>query len=139
MAGPKPTGDMHVRDFVRVLQRLESHLPISDAFESDLPQRRGSWWSSQKEHLIQWFGDQETYGSGAFAREVRNTSARTTYSRLLSAPAFVWLAEALGEDPAVVSAAANAARAEPNPRRRPGILRGALPWERIFELAQLHR
>lgn len=48
------------------------------------------------------------------------------------------MAEALGEDPAVVQAAADAAREEPNARKRPGILRKHLPWGRIVELAQQH-
>jgi len=127
---------MHVRDFVRVLRRLESHLPVSDAHERDQPQLRDAWWSSQKEHMTRWFGDQNGRGSGAFTRKKPNTSARTTYNRLLCPAAFMWMAEALGEDPAVVSAAADAARDEPNARKRRGLLRRHLPWERISQLAR---
>ncbi len=126
---------MHVLDFVRILRRLESHLPISDVYERDRPQLTGVWWSSQKEHMIRWFSDQEGRGSGAFTRTEPNTSARTTYNRLQCPAAFVWMAEALGEDPALVQAAADAARHEPSARRRSGLLRRHLPWERIAQLA----
>lgn len=128
--------DIHVRDFARVLAALEPHLPISDQYELDVPQKQGVWWSSQQEHMVRWFSDQPTRGSGAFTRAEPNTSARTTYNRLLAPAAFVWMAEALGEDPAVVQAAADAARAEPSARRRLGLLRRLLSWSRIAELAR---
>lgn len=128
--------DIHVRDFARVLAALEPHLPISDQYELDVPQKQGVWWSSQQEHMVRWFSDQPTRGSGAFTRAEPNTSARTTYNRLLAPAAFVWMAEALGEDPAVVQAAADAARAEPSARRRSGLLRRLLSWSRIAELAR---
>jgi hypothetical protein len=136
MAGNPSSGDMPTRDFVRVLRRLEPHLPISDAYERDRPQLKGVWWSSQKEHMVRWFSDQDSRGSGAFTRIVPNTSARTTYNHLLCPPAFVWMAEALGEDSTVVQAAADVARGEPNARKRPGLLRRHLPWERISQLAR---
>lgn len=129
-------GDIYIDEFVRVLRSLALHLPISDRFERDQPQLRGSWWTSQQEHMISWFGGQNSLGSGAFSRSAPNISARTTYNRLLSPPAFVWMAEALGEDVALVQAAADAARAEPNARKRPGLLRQPLPWERIEALAR---
>jgi hypothetical protein len=136
MTGEIPSDDMQVREFVRVLRRLESHLPISDAYEQDRPQLKGAWWSSQKEHMVRWFSDQENRGSGAFSRNEPNASARTTYNRLLCPAAFVWMAEALGEDPTVVKTAADAARDEPNARKRPGLLRRYLPWERVSQLAR---
>lgn len=126
--------DFHVDDFVRVLRSLEPHLPISDAYERDCPQKQGAWWSSQKEHMIRWFRSQNSHGSGSFTRKTPNTSARRTYNRLLCPAAFVWMAEALGEEPGVVQAAADAARSESNARKRPGLLRKYLPWSRIAEL-----
>lgn len=39
--------DIHVCDFTRVLVTLEPHLPISDQYELDCPQKQGVWWSSQ--------------------------------------------------------------------------------------------
>lgn len=139
MAGISPSDDMRVHDFVRVLRQLEPHLPISDAYERDRPQLRGAWWSSQKEHMTRWFSDQDGHGSGAFTRNEPNTSARRTYNRLLCPAAFVWMAEALGEDSTVVKRAADAARDEPSARKRPGLLRRHLPWQRILQLAQEER
>lgn len=72
----------------------------------------------------------------AFTRKPPNVSARTTFNRLLCPATFVWMAEALGKNPEAVQAAADAARDEPNARKRAGLLRGHLPWERIAELAQ---
>ena len=127
--------DMNVDEFARILRTLEPHLPISDAYESECPQLQGSWWSSQQEHMLGWFGQQNSRGTGAFTRATPNTSARTTYNRLLATAAFIWMAEALGEDADRVQAAADAARAEPNARKRPGLMRRYLPWNRIAELA----
>ncbi|WP_394255856.1 hypothetical protein [Pseudoclavibacter helvolus] len=84
--------------------------------------------------MISWFAAQNSLGAGAYSRKTPNTSARVTYNRLLCPAAFVWMAEALGEDPEVVQAAAGAARAEPNARKRPGLLRKHLPWSRIVVL-----
>lgn len=145
MTHESPTGsgasadDFLVRDFARLLADLQPHLPISDQYELDRPQRANVWWSSQQEHMVRWFRSQDSLGSGAFHRREPNTSARTTYNRLLCPAAFVWIAEALGEAPGVVQAAADAARNEPNPRRRPAVLRRHLPWTRIAELARLPR
>lgn len=128
--------DMHIRDFVRVLRKLEPHLPISDQYELDWPQLRGVWWTSQQEHMIRWFGSQNTLGVGAFRRQTANVSARTTYNRLLCPAAFVWMAEALGEDPTTVQSIADAARDEPNSRKRPGLIRRRLSWDRVLALAR---
>jgi hypothetical protein len=126
--------DFTTMEFVAVLRGLEPHLPISDAFERDLRQLQGTWWSSQREHMIGWFGAQHTLGTGKYRRATPNTSARRTYGRLLSTAALVWMAEALGEDLAVVRAAADAARAEPDARKRPAVVRRLVPWERIAQL-----
>ncbi len=47
--------DLTTTEFARILSTLEPHLPISDSFESDLPQKTGAWWTSQREHLVVWF------------------------------------------------------------------------------------
>ena len=78
--------DIHVDDFVRVLQKLESHLPISDQYELVRPQLRGVWWSSQQLHMVTWFGNQESLGSGAFSEYQRETdlqqASRTSCVRM---------------------------------------------------------
>lgn len=127
--------DFDVVEFATMLAQLDEHLPISDAYEREVPQRTGVWWTSQREHMVRWFGGQTTTGSGAFTRSAPNRSARMTYGRLQCPAALVWIAEALGEDPVTVEVAAGAARAAPNARRRSGVLRRHLPWSRIAELA----
>lgn len=127
--------DWTTEEFARILSGLEPHLPISDAFEAELPQRTGTWWTSQREHMVAWFRGQDSRGSGKYSRHAPNTSARTTYNRLLAPAAFVWIAEALGVGPAIVQASADAARREPNARKRPGLLRKHLPWALIAEQA----
>lgn len=128
--------DFTTTEFADVLSKLEPHLPISDSFESDLPQKTGAWWTSQREHMVVWFRGEDSTGSGKFTRRTSNTSARTTYNRLLAPAAFVWMAEALGVDAELVQAAADAARAEPNPKKRSGLLRKHLPWTLIAERAR---
>lgn len=108
--------DFSVQDFRAILATLPAHLPISDAFERDLPQRQGTWWKSQREHMLGWFEHQQSTGSGKFTRKAPNMGARLTYVRLNSAPAIVWIAEALGVDSEIVQSAADAARNEPNRR-----------------------
>jgi hypothetical protein len=135
MNSSRPGPELSNAAFIRVLSQLEPHLPISDAYERDLPQKQGSWWTSQREHMLSWFRSQGGLGSGQYTRSAPNASARTTYNRLASAPALIWMAEALGEDAAVVQEAADAARSEPNTRKRPGLIRKYLPWPRIEELA----
>lgn len=111
-------------------------MPISDAFAQEFPQRHGTWWSSQREHMFGWFAQQLTLGNGKFTRNAPNPSARVTYFRLNSGPAIVWIAEALGVDPETVQAAVDAAHAEPNKRKHCGLLRQHLPWSLIADRAR---
>lgn len=122
-------------EFARILRRLPAHLPESDRYEADFPQASGRWWSSQREHMGAWFGQHPGYPTATG----QDLSARAVYARLACPTAFPWIAEALGEDPAVVRAAADACRAEPDIRKRSAIMRRHLPWARIAELAERHR
>lgn len=128
--------DLSVQEFREVLATLPAHLPLSDAFEKDFPQRQGVWWSSQREHMLGWLQHQQSMGDGKFTRKAPNTSARLTYVRLNSGPAIVWIAEALGVDTETVKSAAAAAKTEPNPRKHCGLLRKYLPWPLISERAR---
>lgn len=132
--GPPAGDDVDTDEFARVLRRLEPHLPISDGYEALALQRGESHWSSQQEHMVGWFEGQSSHGSGQYTRTTPNRSARTAYNRLLSAFGLLWIAEALGEEPGVVQKAADAARAEPDYRRRCGQIRRVVPWSRILEL-----
>src|SRR5699024_1978753 len=94
----------------------------------------GRWHHNQKEHVLSWFASQPTRGAGAYSRKTPNTSARTTYNRLMTPATTLWNAEALGEAPQVVREAGDADRAVPS-RSRAGAARKVLPWSRIAELA----
>ena len=129
------TTDFHVLEFARMLSWLEEHPPVTAEFTGAHPQKVGTWWTSEREHMVSWFRAQSTRGTGAYSRQEPNTSARTAYNRLFNAGSILWIGEALGEERPVVQAAADEAAAEPNVRRRPAIMRRHLPWPRIAELA----
>ncbi len=98
----------------------------------------GRWYGNQKNHVLGWFESQSTTGSGAYSRAKPNTSARTTYNRLLNPAMPLWIAEALGEDPDVVQLAGEEALKVP-PRSRTAAARKILPWSRIAALAHATR
>lgn len=134
--------DFHVDEFVRLLSPKEATQPMTMAFEvawDDI--RRGGratdsgiWHHNQKEHVLSWFASQVTRGAGAYSRKTSNTSARTTYNRLLNPAMILWIAEALGEDPDAVQEAGEQVLTVPS-RSRAGAARKAFPWARIIELA----
>ena len=127
-------GDLDVMRFADLLNRLPAHLPISDAMEQADSQKTGRWWTSQREHMVGWFRAQTTTGAGAFTRAEPNRSAKITYNRLQCPEGLVWIAEALGANPDMVSEVAQAALQVPR-RSRSGFVRKNLPWELIAELA----
>lgn len=133
--------DFHVDDFVRILRSLPADQPKTKEFETNWAAERGNqtpdtgrWYHRQKSHVISWFASQVTRGSGAYSRAKPNTSARTTYNRLLNPAMPLWIAEALGEAPEVVQQAGEQALTVP-PRSRTATARKVLPWSRIAELA----
>lgn len=119
--------DFDIHTFRSVLKSLPEHLPVSDAM-SDYA---NSWYDSQREHMLGWFAAQGTRGVGSYTRQKPNWSARTTYNRLLCPGAVIWIAEALGVNDELVKRAAEEAQAEPNYRRRCGMIRKHIPWEMI--------
>ncbi|WP_168195027.1 hypothetical protein [Corynebacterium sp. sy039] len=129
-------------DFARIMKRLPEHLPISDAMEAADPQQRGRYWTSQREHLVDWYKSQVTCGQGAFTRQKSNRSAKITYNRFQCAEGLVWLAEALGVEETLVQQAADAALAVPR-RSRCRVVRELIGWElisrQVSSLQQRHR
>lgn len=89
----------------------------------------------QRTHMVDWFLSQTTRGSGDYTRQKPNHSARTTYQRLRDPAAILWIGAALGAPPSRIQAATAAARAEPDRRLHPGIIRRHLPWDLIATLA----
>lgn len=127
--------DFDVVQFARLLSQLPAHLPISDEMELADPQKQGRWWSSQREHMSDWFASQATTGSGAFTRSRPNRSAKTTYNRLAHPEGVVWIAEALGADRDLVQSVATEALTISR-RSRSGFVRKRLPWTLIAQLAK---
>jgi hypothetical protein len=82
----------------------------------------------------------EAEGPGAYGRKSRNRDARATYNNLRCAPALIWIAEALGEDPGIVRAAVAAADAAgPDSGSQCGAIRKVVPWDRIEGLLEARK
>lgn len=124
-------------ELVRVIERLPEDQPLTDDLEgrtgNGYPGPRRPWYSSQKEHLLGFIGE---YGTpGAYGRATFDGTAREWYQRFQCAPGLLWLAEALGEDTAVLQASIDAIRAAGiRPASQCGAFRRIVPWSRIEEL-----
>lgn len=125
--------DMTGTEFAVILRRAEPHYPISDEYErAYLPGNH--WWSSQQEHVTAWLD--EIDGLGAYGRLTRGLGARHAYNHFQCAPGLLWVAEALGEDPEVVHAAAQSAGGIGRPASQCAAIRRLIPWSRIERLAR---
>lgn len=127
-----PGRDMRAPKFAKILQPLASSTPVCTEWEALKPPRN-KWWGSQRSHMYKWFSDAE--GPGGYGRR-RPQTAGQTYSRLMCAPAIIWIAEALGEDEEIVRAAANDAYSRKGAAAQCAALRRHIPWTRIFELTK---
>lgn len=129
---------MHVSDFARLLGNLPAVCPVSGRLRSESGKHLDHFaYPHERAHMVDWFQSQISRGGGAYTRSAPNTSARRTYNRVLNPISLLWIAEALGEDEAVVHAAAAAVVAESEYRRRPALVRRHIPWVRVFELATI--
>lgn len=126
-----PAFDMRAPTFAKILQPLASFTPVCSKWE-ELKPPGNKWWTSQRAHMYRWFSEAE--GPGAYGRR-RAQTAGQTYSRLMCAPAVIWIAEALGEREQVVRDAANVAYFRKGAAAQCSELRRHIPWPRIFELA----
>ncbi len=129
------TTDFDVRDFARILRGLPESLPISTAFEDADPQIV-RWWTSQREHMSEWFESQPELEFRGYKRRKPNFSAQTTYGRLRHAEALIWMAEALGVNAAIVKEAADKAGALPRAKRYGFLRNNYLPWALIADHAK---
>lgn len=130
--GSAPASDLSGVEFARLLSRAQPHYPISDAYEREhLP--GAHWWSSQKEHVVAWLNELD--GPGAYGRVSRGLGARHAYNHFQCAPGLLWIAEALGEAPDTVLAAAEAAAGRGRPATQCAAIRRVIPWSRVERLA----
>ena len=86
-------------------------------------------------HMVTWFAGQLSLGEGFYSRSCPNHSAKKTYERLKNPWSLLWIAAALGEDPAVVKAVAREMEDYLSWTAKCGVIRRAVPWKRIYELA----
>lgn len=86
-------------------------------------------------HMVTWFAGQLSLGEGFYSRSCPNHSAKVTYERLKNPRSLLWIAAALGEDPAVVAAAGREAEGYESWTAQCGVIRRAVPWKRIYGLA----
>ncbi len=92
-------------------------------------------WTYEQLHMVSWFSAQLSLGSGKYSRSRPNHSAKTTYERLLNPFSLLWIAAVLGENPDVVRQARYEMDAYTTWRAKCGVVRRAIPWSRIHELA----
>lgn len=116
----------------KILGTAGPHYPVSDKYERDyLP--GPSWWSSQQEHVTSWLNELD--GPGAYDRQTRGLGAKHFYNHFQCAPGLLWVAEALGEDLAVVQRAADSAGGVGRGGTQCAMIRRGIPWSRIEALA----
>lgn len=126
--------DFHVQEFAEKLTKLPAKAPITEDFIAKIPDRKLPYISEQQ-HMIEWFLSQQTLGFGEYSRSRANNSAKVTYSRLMSAPGLLWIAEALGIDEGRCKALAATGLKVRHPAKLCGIIRRTVPWGEIAELA----
>ncbi|MER5838489.1 hypothetical protein ACIQYW_18865 [Rhodococcus erythropolis] len=125
---------MELAQLVTVIDSLQAAQPVTDAFE---PRSRDSavWYSSQKEHLLGFWGEYNT--PGAYNRKHTDRDAKFAYNHLRCAPGLLWLAEALGEERAVLERGIDAIKsAGPNYSSQCAAFRKIVPWSRIESLIE---
>lgn len=129
----RPLIEMSGDELARIIRRADAHYPISDAYERDhLPGKH--WWTSQQEHVTAWLDELD--GPGAYGRVSRGLGARHGYTHFQCAPGLLYIAEALGEEPNVVAAAAESAAGIGRVGTQCATVRRFIPWTRIEELAR---
>lgn len=129
------TSDIGCREFAEMLAQRQDHYPASDRYIQCVHDSRDKTGRTEREHMIGWFSDNETIGSGAYSRSVPNRSAGRCYSRLQNAASLLWIAEAVGVPDEQVWRAYDAAVGAGDRRRACGAIRRVIPWEDISSRA----
>ena len=92
-------------------------------------------WTYDQLHMVTWFSCQLTLGSGKYSRSRPNHSAKATYERLLNPFSLLWIAAALGVERDLVEKTRKEIDGFVSWRAKCGVVRRAIPWKRIYELA----
>ena len=130
---PIPAGDQDFHN--TVMAAVFAHLPEQPEIRSWLKEIDVRW-NYEQLHMVTWFSGQLTLGSGKYSRSRPNHSAKVTYERLVNPYSLLWIAAALGEDKDLVIRAGHEMKAYATCRAKCGVVRRAIPWKRIYELAK---
>ena len=125
--------DMSCVSFSHLLRFKRSHYPYSDRYLSEVNNSPDAHARTEKQHMVQWFADNATHGSGVYSRQKPNQSAKNCYNKLENAASLLWIAEAAGVEKPIVAAAFEAARQAGDYRRACGAIRKIISWSMIIE------
>ncbi len=118
-----------------VMAAVFAHLPAQPEIRNWLREIDVKWDYDQL-HMVTWFSGQLSLGSGNYSRSRPNHSAKVTYERLLNPYSLLWIAAALGEDRDLVIRTGHEINDYVSWRAKCGVVRRAIPWKRIYELAK---
>lgn len=124
--------DLQCRRFAELLATKKEHYLFSDRYIREVHDSPDKTGSNEREHMVRWFTDNETKGSGHYSRQQPNKSARHCYNSLLNAASLLWIAEAVGIDDLTVRRAYEAAKAAGDYRRACGAIRKIITWDMIY-------
>lgn len=132
MNGVSRETSITARELRNIVQKLPTRQTLTDEYERERCGNQ-SKWKSQREHLDGWLSE---YGEpGYYRRQHPGKDAQFFYNHFKCAAGLLWLAEALGEEPARLrEAVIRVDAAGPNLARQCGALRSVIPWSRIAEL-----
>lgn len=129
----KANGDITCTQAAKLFRSKESHYPYSDRYRAEVHSSPDAKNLTEREHMIGWFTDNQTTGSGSYTRETSNLSARRCYNRLMNAASLLWIAEAVGIDELTVKQAFESAKAASDYRKACGAIRAIITWDMIYE------
>lgn len=127
--------DIRCRKFSDILRAREDHCPYLDNYIGEVHNSSSKTRRAEREHMVEWFRANETFGFGSFSRQTLNRCARRCYNSLMNAASLLWIAEAVGVDEFTVRRAYEAAVAAGDYHRACGVIRKIITWGTIYALA----
>ncbi len=110
-----------IKEFIRAIEALPSDEPHVTP---------GKWYRTQKEHWLGWLS--EYGGPGAYGRKTTTKrDARFAYNHVVNPAMLLWLIEAAGIKPELVSAARENASQGTSMMAQSGAIRKVVPWSEI--------
>lgn len=119
-------------ELVWVLQYLETHPPITEAYIVLNGRKSGAWWTSQREHLLCHFGSRTSWCFGD--QDEPDSSAQAAFDAMNRPEMYLYLAEALGEAGDTMEKTAREVAAAGDYRDQLVRARELVTWPRIVKL-----